>query len=89
MTLTCRDLILVDNKGQKFEEGKQYVLKLGKVQGSRGQVNMKPGPQTIPEFTNDTLPARAKDGIPFMLVKEDNSWKVDLLSSTLAILGGG
>jgi len=77
---------LVSTGGRPFEEGKQYVLTVVSLEKTKAQVSMKPGPTPIREFTNEELSRSGlKDGLPFVVVKEDKQWKVDFLQTSLAM----
>jgi len=77
--------------GQPFEENKQYVLSTVKVDANSAQINVKPGPTPAAAFDQASLGTRLRDGVPIVLVKEPDDWKVDLGASAQARLrlGGG
>jgi len=92
--LKASDLSPVRSGGRVFEEGKQYVLKLVQLRSTWARVNMKPGPTPVPGFDKDDV-AAFKDGcVPFIVVRDDRGWKVDLMASAAAAavrpsVGGG
>jgi len=72
--------------GPKPVEGKHYVLELASSTEATARVQFKFGPQIMKELDKPNVPPEAKqlikdvfgEGIPFIVVKEEAGWKVDL-----------
>lgn len=80
------NMSFVNTGGGPFEEGKQYVLKVVSLEKAKAQVNLKPGPTPVQEFTSEDLRRFGfKDGMPVLVVKEDKQWKVDLYQTVLML----
>jgi len=67
-----------NSQNEGFEEGKQWVLKVKSLNETSAKILVKPGPAPNLGFSEESLPARFKEGYEFNLVKEGEAWKVDL-----------
>ncbi len=65
-------------QGVGMEEGREYKLALQSIDQTTAKVLVKPGPGAIAGFRYEDLPPKMKDGVPVPVVKEGDTWKVDL-----------
>ena len=78
------------SQNQGFDEEKQFKLEMASLDSTNAKVNVKPGSMPNEEFKDETLSQFGlKDGLPLVIVKEGNEWKVDLPKTLEAINAAG